>query len=68
MCVCVYSWFDRQSIDPTLVLSRPPHELQMPLKDKVALADFVIDNNGDREQLTRAAIAMWDTLVDRHYY
>ena len=39
-----------------------------PHKDKVALADFVIDNNGDREQLTRAAIAMWDTLVDRHYY
>ena len=40
-------------------------EAQMPLREKVARADWVIDNNGSPEA-TRAQVgALWETLLER---
>ena len=40
-------------------------EAQMPLREKVARADWVIDNNGSREA-TRAQVgALWEVLLER---
>ena len=40
-------------------------EAQMPLREKVARADWVIDNNGSREA-TRAQVgALWEALLER---
>ncbi|TMJ15224.1 MAG: dephospho-CoA kinase, partial [Bacillati bacterium ANGP1] len=40
-------------------------EAQMPLREKVARADWVIDNNGSPEA-TRAQVgALWEALLER---
>lgn len=39
--------------------------LQMPLKKKIARADFVIDNNGSLENTERQVKKMWDELAGR---
>jgi dephospho-CoA kinase len=38
-------------------------DAQMPVAEKVARADHVIDNGGTREQTEAAVAALWDTLV-----
>ena len=35
---------------------------QLPLREKQALADFVIDNSGTPEQTERQVRALWETL------
>lgn len=39
--------------------------IQMPLKKKIALADFVIDNNGSLEATERQVKKIWEELVRR---
>ena len=38
---------------------------QMPLDEKVACADHVIENNGTLEELEHRVRAMWATIVDK---
>jgi len=38
---------------------------QLPLDEKRALADFVIDNSGTPEQTERQVRALWETLKQK---
>ena len=42
---------------------RARDEAQMPLEEKVARADFVIDNSGTEETVERQVVALWSELV-----
>ena len=66
---------------PTIQLARLMHrndmdeatakqwiESQMPLSEKRAVADWIIENNGSQEELSQSVYACWQSLTGRDQY
>ena len=66
---------------PTIQLARLMHrndmdeatakqwiESQMPLSEKRAVADWIIENNGSQEELSQSVHACWQSLTERDQY